>query len=108
MLVGQRRGVSERDLLVYSIETKRYQSFGPADPGPNGAVPVFLADGKRIAYLGAGRLLSIVDFLTRRPRPVAGMEAIRFIGDFVVTKDNRFMYAIDNQIEADVWMGTLH
>ena len=112
VLLGQRQSGSDRHLLLYSLETKKYDDLGPADSGEIGvvgtlgALPVFLADGKRILHLAEGRRLSIFDVSTRRSRPVAGAESLH-ITDFVLTKDNRVIYAIDDQIEADVWMATL-
>ena len=112
LLVGQRQGGSDRNLLLYSLETKRFDDLGPADPGEVsvvgtlGALPVFLADGKRILYLAVGRRLAIYDLSTRQSRSVAGQEG-RHITDFVLTKDNRAVYVIDDQLEADIWMATL-
>jgi len=112
LLVGQRQGILDRHLLLYSLETKRYDDLGPADPGEVsvvgtlGALPVFLADGKRILYLAERRRLAIYDLSTRQIRPVAGAEGLH-ITDFVLTKDNRAVYVIDDHIESDVWMATL-
>jgi Tol biopolymer transport system component len=112
VLLGQRQSGSDRHLLLYSLETKKFDDLGPADSGEIsvvgtlGALPVFLADGKRILYLGEGRRLSIFDVSTRRSRPVAGTEGLH-ITDFTLTKDNRFLYVIDDQLEADVWKATL-
>jgi hypothetical protein len=74
--------------------------------GTLGALPVFLEDGKRILYLAEHRRLSIFDLSTRQSRPVPGAEGLH-ITDFVLTKDNRFVYVIDDQLESDVWMATL-
>ena len=112
LLVGQRQGILDRHLLLYSLETKRYDDLGPADPGEVsvvgtlGALPVFLADGKRILYLAERRRLAIYDLSTRQSRPVEGAEGLH-ITDFVLTKDNRTVYVIDDHIESDVWMATL-
>ncbi|HEY3204638.1 MAG TPA: protein kinase [Thermoanaerobaculia bacterium] len=112
LLVGQRQGVLDRHLLLYSLETKRYDDLGPADPGEVsvvgtlGALPVFLADGKRILYLAERRRLAIYDLSTRQTRPVKGAEGLH-ITDFVLTKNNRAVYVIDDQLESDVWMATL-
>ena len=112
LLIGQRQGGSDRNLLLYSLETKKFDDLGPADPGEVsivgtlGALPVFLEDGKRVLYLAEHRRLSIFDLSTRQIRPVAGAEGFR-ITDLVLTKDNRFLYVIDDQIESDVWMATL-
>ncbi|HTO87759.1 MAG TPA: protein kinase [Thermoanaerobaculia bacterium] len=111
-LVGQRQGGPDRNLLIYSLETKKYDDLGPADPGEVsvvgtlGALPVFLQDGKRILYLAPRRRLSIFDLATRQSRPVAGAEGLH-ITDFVLTKDNRSIYLIDDQLESDIWLATL-
>ncbi|MGE5278280.1 MAG: protein kinase domain-containing protein [Acidobacteriota bacterium] len=112
LLVGQRQGGSDRNQLLYSLETKKFEDLGPADPGEVsvvgtlGALGVFLEDGKRILYLAQNRRLSTFDLSTRKVRPVAGAEGLH-ITDFTLTKDNRFLYVIDDQIESDVWMATL-
>jgi Tol biopolymer transport system component len=112
MLIGQRQGGADRNLFLYSLETKKYDDLGPGDPGEVsvvgtlGALPVFLEDGKRILYLAPQRRLAIFDLPTRQSRPVAGAEGLH-LTDFVLTKDNRFVYYIDDQLESDVWMATL-
>jgi hypothetical protein len=112
VLTGQRQGAADRNLLLYSLETKKFDDLGPADAGEVsvvgniGALPVFLEDGKRILYLAEHRLLSIFDLSTRQSRPIAGSEGLH-VTDFVLTKDNRFVYVIDDQLESDVWMATL-
>jgi serine/threonine protein kinase/Tol biopolymer transport system component len=112
MLIGQRQGGADRNLFLYSLETKKYDDLGAADPGEVsvvgtlGALPVFLEDGKRILYLAPQRRLAIFDLSTRQSRPVAGAEGLH-LTDFVLTKDNRFVYYIDDQLESDVWMATL-
>jgi eukaryotic-like serine/threonine-protein kinase len=111
-LVGQRQGGPDRDLLLYSLETKRFEDLGPSDPGEVsvvgtlGALPVFLRDGKRILYLAPGRRFAIFDLSTRRSRPVPGADDVH-VTDFALTKDERFVYAIDDHLESDVWMATL-
>ncbi len=111
-LVGQRQGGSDRNLLLYSLETKKYDDLGPADPGEVsvvgtlGALPFFLADGKRILYLAGNRRLSILDLSTRQVRPVGGAEGLH-VTDYVLAKDNRSVFVIDDQFESDVWMATL-
>jgi len=111
-LVGQRQGISDRHLLLYSLETKRFDDLGLGDPGEIsvlgtfGALPVFLQDGKRILYLAPKRRLAIFDLATRQSRPVAGAENLR-ISDFVLTKDNSAIYVIDDELEADIWLATL-
>jgi eukaryotic-like serine/threonine-protein kinase len=112
LLVGQRQGGSDRDLLRYSLATKRFDDLGPADAGEVGvvgtlgALPAFLADGKRILYLAVGRRLAIYDLTTRESRSVTGQEGLH-ITDFVLTRDNRAVYVIDDHIESDVWFATL-
>ena len=112
LLVGQRQGGVDRNLMTYSLETKKYDDIGPADPGEVsvvgtlGALPVFLLDGKRILYLAPQRRLAIFDLSTRQSRSVAGAEGLH-ITDFVLAKDNSALYLIDDQLESDVWMATL-
>jgi Tol biopolymer transport system component len=111
-LVGQRVGGSGRNLLLYSLDTKRFDDLGPADPGEVGvvgalgALPVFLRDGKRILYLAPQRRLEIFDLSTRQSHPVAGVEGLH-ITDFVLAKDNSTIYVIDDHLESDIWMATL-
>ena len=113
LLVGQRQSGTDRNLLLYSLETKRYDDLGPADPGEVsvvgtlGALPVFLRDGKRILYLAPKRRLAIFDLSTRQSRIVAGAEGLHHITDFVLTKDNSALYVIDDELESDVWLATL-
>jgi serine/threonine protein kinase len=110
-LVGQRQNGPDRNLMIYSRETKKYEALGPADPGEVsvvgtlGALPVFLADGKRILYVAEGRRLSVFDLSTRRSRPIAGAERLH-ITDFVLSRDKATLYVIDDQLESDVWMAT--
>jgi Tol biopolymer transport system component len=73
-------GSPDRNLMIYSLETKKFEDLGPADPGEVsvvgtlGALPVFLEDGKRILLPGGAT--SIFDLSTRRSRPVAGAEGL--------------------------------
>ena len=112
MLVGQRQGGSDRNLLLYSFETKRFDDLGPASSGEVsvvgtlGALPVFLRDGKRILYLDEKRRFAIFDLVARRSRPVGGAEGLH-ITDFALTKDNRSIYVIDDHLESDIWLATL-
>ena len=111
-LLGQRQGTMDRTLLLYSLETKRFEALDPGDAGELtllgtlGALPVFLQDGKRILYLAPKRRLAIYDLSSRQSRPVAGAEGLH-VSDFVVTRDNSALYVIDDQIEADIWQATL-
>ncbi|HEX7251693.1 MAG TPA: protein kinase [Thermoanaerobaculia bacterium] len=111
-LVGQRQGGSDRNLLLYSLETKTFDDLGPADSGEVsvvgtlGALPVFLLDGKRILYLAPKRRLSVFDVSKRQSRMVAGVEELHFT-DFVLSKDNSALYVIDDHLESDIWMATL-
>jgi hypothetical protein len=110
-LVGQRQGGPDRNLLLYSLDTKRYDDLGAASPGEVsvvgtlGALPVFLADGKRILYLGEPRRFMIFDLASRQSRPVGGLDGVH-ITDYVLAKDNQAVYVIDDQLESDVWMAT--
>ena len=110
-LVGQRQSGPDRNLLLYSLETKKFDDLGPADAGEVsvvgtlGALPVFLQDGKRILYLAPRRRLAIFDLATRQTRPVAGAEGLH-VSDYVLAKDNRSIFVIDDQLEADIWMAT--
>ncbi len=112
LLVGQRQGGVDRNLMTYSLETKAYDDLGPADPGEVsvvgtlGALPVFLLDGKRILYLAPKRRLAIFDLSTRQSRPVAGAEGLH-VTDFVLAKNNSAVYFIDDHLESDVWLATL-
>ena len=111
-LVGQRQSGTDRNLLLYWLETKKYEDLGPADPGEVsivgtlGAIPFFLGDGKRILYLAPQRRLALYDLATRQSHPVAGAEGLH-ITDYVLSKDNRSIYLIDDHLESDIWMATL-
>jgi WD40 repeat protein len=111
-LVGQRQSGSDRDVLLYSLDTKKFDDLGPADPGEVsvvgtlGALPVFLLDGRRILYLAPKRRLAVFDLSKRQSRTVAGAEGLH-ITDFVLSKDNSALYVIDDQLESDIWMATL-
>jgi dipeptidyl aminopeptidase/acylaminoacyl peptidase len=112
LILGQRQTGPTRNLLLYSLEARTYDDLGPADPGQLGvvgtlgALPAFLADGKRILYLAPGRRLAIFDLATRQTRPVRGAENLR-VTDYTLAKDNRSIYVIDDQLESDVWLTTL-
>jgi Tol biopolymer transport system component len=111
-LVGQRQGGSDRNLMIYSLETKKFEDLGAAFPGDVsvvgilGALPTYLLDGKRILYLAPKDQLAIFDLQTRQSRPIAGAEGLH-ITDFVLAKDNRSIYVIDDHLESDVWLATL-
>jgi Tol biopolymer transport system component len=111
-LVGQRQSGPNRNLLTYSLESKTFDDLGPGDPGEVsvvgtlGALPGFLQDGRRILYLAPPRRLSIYDLATRQSRPVAGAENLH-ITDYVLAKDGRSIYLIDDHLESDIWMATL-
>jgi hypothetical protein len=51
--------------------------------------------------------LKIVDLATKRVRPLAGAAPLGRIDSFALSKDGRFLYAIENKIEADIWEATL-
>jgi Tol biopolymer transport system component len=111
-ILGQRQSGPSRNLLLYSLDTKTFDDLGPADPGQLGVVgtlgglPIFLADGKRILYLAPGRRLAIFDLANRQNRPVRGAEDLRIV-DYTLSKDNRSIYIIDDQLESDIWLATL-
>src|SRR5262249_13931354 len=87
--------------FTYPLETKTYGKV--SESGNN---PVFLPDGKRLLYLDDG-VLKIVDLAGKRVRPVAGAAALGRVADFALSKDGRFLFSIENKLEADIWQATL-
>ena len=95
------RGGSPGGILVYSLESQRYERL--TDFGGN---PVWLSDSRRLVFQHQGKL-SLIDSRSKRVRELLSVGPNVFGNGFTISRDDRQIYFSLVTTEADIWLMTL-
>jgi len=88
-------------ILVYEVAKKSYRRVTTT-----GQHPMFLSDGRRIAFLD-GTVLKIVDVATGRTSEILSGDSRRTIDSIAFSPDDRSLFVAWASTQAVLWLMTL-
>jgi serine/threonine protein kinase/Tol biopolymer transport system component len=89
---------SQGGIVLYDVDKKTYRRVTET-----GFAPVFLQDGRRIAFED-GNALKIVDIVTGRTRGILEGDPRREIGNFGLAPDGKSIFMFRSSTQGDLWL----
>jgi Tol biopolymer transport system component len=89
---------SSAGVLVFDVEKESYKRVTETGSGP-----LFLRDGRRIAYRD-GNALKIVDTVSGRTREILRGDARRVPSSFALSPDDKDLFVLWSVTQADLWL----
>jgi Tol biopolymer transport system component len=88
--------------VIYWFDTRHYERLNK-----RGTKPIWLRDGKQLVFLPDPEHIAVLDLRTRQSRLVYTAARGSQIGDYTLSKDNRWICVITSNDEGDVWLANL-
>jgi Tol biopolymer transport system component len=89
-------------IVLYSFDTRRYERLTN-----QGIKPIWLRDGRQFLFTPDRQRIALFDRLTKQSRIVLTVPPGSEIGDFTLSKDDRWICLIKSNDEGDIWLATL-
>ena len=88
-------------IALYSLESRTYELLND-----RGSMPRFLPDGRRLLFLDQSAVW-LIDSASRKVHQVLPPASDSKLLHFMVTRDGRSIYALQELSESDIWEATL-
>jgi eukaryotic-like serine/threonine-protein kinase len=98
-------------LFLYSFESKKFEKLVDAVPLRSGCNPVWLADNRTLVYTSKvsheRNEIFLIDRITKKSTKIYSPPPSTIIDALAISKDNRSIFYMHPNPEADLWMMTL-
>jgi Tol biopolymer transport system component len=89
-------------VVIYSFDTRRYERLNN-----RGVKPLWLRDGRQLLYSPDPEHIALLDARTKQARTVYTAPRGSQIGDYTISKDDRWICVIGSNDEGDIWLANL-